>query len=133
MKKYLNIMLDIAFRKESVYLEGISGVLLLILAFQSKAYFMHEAASSTLLTAIGIFQLAALTAWRCRKCFATRIFTSSAGAFVWLVVASHQFARTTVFDGAAAAALAGSLILSATMMLAVINNIQVRQRETEKG
>lgn len=133
MGKYLNLILDIAFRKESVYLEGISGVLLVILAFQSKAYFMSEAASSTMLVSVGVMQLASLLAWRCRQCFATRIFTASAGAFAWIVVASHQFGKTLHFEGSSIATAVGSLILSATMMLAVINNIRIRQRENKKG
>lgn len=131
MPRCLNLLLDLVFRKESIYAEFVSGILLLVLAYQSRDYFMSEKASSVMLTAIGVMQLCSLMMWRCKQCFSTRIFTAAAGSFAWLVVSSHQFERLKGFEGAAIATLVGSLILAATMLLAAVNTINVRQQENQ--
>lgn len=131
MPGFLTLLLDFVFRKESVYAEFVSGVILLVLAYQSRDYFMSEKASSVMLTAIGVMQLCSLMMWRCRQCFSTRIFTAAAGSFAWLVVSSHQFERLKGFEGAAVATLMGSLILAATMMMAALNMINIRQQESQ--
>lgn len=133
MKKYLDVVLDFVFHKESIYVEMVSGILLLTLTFQARAYFMSETLSTGMLIAIGIMQLGSLLLFKCQQCYATRILTATAGSFAWVVVASHQFSRIEKFDGSTIATLVGSLILSATMLLAAINTIRVRQRGQDMG
>lgn len=129
MTKFLDLLLEWVFRRESLYAEAVSGVLLLVLAIQSQPYFVSEHFSSAMLIAIGVMQLCSLLMFKCKQCYATRILTSAAGSFAWLVVASHQFERMTEMMGSTMAALVGSLVLAATMALAVINTIRVRCRE----
>ena len=126
MNKLLDRLLEFVFRKESAYVEAVSGILLLALAIQARPYVHSAGVSTAMLIGVGALQLASLALFKCNKCYATRTLTASAGAFAWLTVAAHQFKITDHVIGASIAPTAGSIVMSFTMMLAAINILKTR-------
>lgn len=129
MGKLLDQLLNFVFRKESAYLEAVSGVLLLALAVQASPYVYSSGVSTAMLASVGIAQIASLAMFSCQRCYATRTLTASAGAFVWVSIAAHQVDGMGPVTGATIASVAGALILAFTMFLASINILKSRNAD----